>query len=293
MADSRWLAMKRPAAMQWFISGTNSSDAGRHRVSSMNSGAFITGTDTGVGKTVVTAALARHLSHRGIDVGVMKPVETGVASPSSLSCDAFRLKVAAASHEKLSVICPYSFRAPVAPLAASRLERKPIRLSAILSAFRALRTRHAVPLVEGVGGLYVPLTTSHDVLDLMQEMKLPVIVVGRTGLGGINHARLTLETLRRRKIPVLALVLNHTTESRGATATRQARTTLALVRELAGVPIIGPLPYVGTVTRGWAQGVEILAKTAAIKQLAGLLHSSGRSGRERPVSRPAPSARRK
>lgn len=259
----------------------------------MNGGAFIAGTDTGVGKTVVAAALARHLSKRGIDVGVMKPVETGVPSPTSLSCDAIRLKVAAASQEKLSLIRPYYFHAPVAPLAASRLERKPIRLSTILSGFRALRTRHAVTLVEGVGGVYVPLTTSHDVLDLMQEMKLPVIVVGRAGLGGINQARLTLEALRRRELPVLALVLNHAVESKGATAVRQARTTIALVRELAGVPVIGPLPYVGAVQRGWAQGVDVLAEMAAIKQLAGVLRSSGRSGRERPGSRPAPSTRRR
>lgn len=259
----------------------------------MNRGAFITGTDTGVGKTVVTAALAHHLSQSGIAVGVMKPVETGVSSPTSPRCDAVRLKVAAANRETLSLIRPYRFRAPVAPLAASRLERKPIRLGTIFSAFRALRTRHAVLLVEGVGGIYVPLTVSHDVLDLMQEMKLPVIVVGRTGLGGINHARLTIETLRRRKIHVLALVLNHTGESRGTTARRQAQTTIALLRELDGVPVIGPLPYVRTGKRGWAQGVTVLAKTAAIKQLAALLRSSGRSGRERLVSRPMPSARRR
>ena len=239
-------------------------------------GVFITGTDTGVGKTVVTAALARYLSQRGIDIGVMKPVETGVASLTSATSDAVRLKAAGATQDELALIRPYCFRTPVAPLTAARLERKPIRLAGILSAYRRLREHHELLLVEGVGGVHVPLTKSADVLELIQRTRLPVIVVGRVGLGGINHARLTIEALRQRKIPVLALVLNQTVSVQGAMARQQARSTVALLRELVEVPVIGPLPYAGTLGQGWTRAVEKVAKTAAIKQLAQLIDSSVR-----------------
>lgn len=240
------------------------------------SGVFITGTDTGVGKTVVTAALAQYLSQRGVDVGVMKPVETGVASPTAATSDAVRLKAAAATQDELALIRPYCFRQPVAPLTAARLERKPIRLAGILSAYRRLREQHELLLVEGVGGVHAPLTKSADVLELIQQMKLPVIVVGRVGLGGINHARLTIEALRQRKIPVLALVLNQTASVQGAMARQQARSTVALLREFSEVPVIGPLPYAGTLGQGWNRAVEKVAKTSAIKRLAGLITSSVR-----------------
>ena len=240
------------------------------------SGVFITGTDTGVGKTVVTAALAHYLTRRGMDVGVMKPVETGVASPISADSDAVRLKEAAATQNDLALIRPYCFRTPVAPLTAARMERNPIRLATILSACRQLHAQHQLLLVEGVGGVHVPLTKSADVSELIQQMKLPVIVVGRVGLGGINHGRLTIESLRQRKIPVLALVLNQTIPLESVMARQQARSTMALLRELVEVPVIGPLPYTSTFGRGWNRAVEKVAKTAAIKQLAQLIDSSVR-----------------
>lgn len=263
------------------------------RVLRKTSAIFITGTDTGVGKTVVTAALATYLSRRGMDVGVMKPVETGVASPTAATSDAVRLKEAAATQDELALIRPYCFRTPVAPLTAARLERKAIRLATILAAYRRLRAYHQVLLVEGAGGVHVPLTKSADMLDLIQRMKLPVIVVGRVGLGGINHARLTIESLRQRKIPVLALVLNHTTRSNGATAKQQAHSTVTLLREFAGVPVIGPLPYAGTLDRGWKRGVENVAKSVGIKQLVGLITSSVRSDLSRLSSHPGRSARQR
>lgn len=247
-------------------------------VTNRHTGVFVTGTDTGVGKTVVTAALARYLSRRGTDVGVMKPVETGVFSPTASTSDAVRLKGAVATQDELALIRPYWFRAPVAPLTAARLERKPIRLAAILSAYRRLRARHRLLLVEGVGGVHVPLTKSADVLELMQRTKLPVIVVGRVGLGGVNHARLTVEALRQRKIPVLALVLNQTASAQGTIARQQARSTVALLREVIGVPVIGPLPFAGHLAHEWKRGVEKIAETAAIKQLAGQIASSVREG---------------
>ena len=240
----------------------------------MKLGFFITGTDTGVGKTVVSAALCHCLVRQKVSVGVMKPVETGVPSLTSPLTDAVRLKAAAGSQDELSLIRPYGFRSPVAPLTAGQLERKPIKLTTILSAFKVLRARHPLLIVEGVGGVHVPLTTSHDGLDLIVAMKMPVLVVGRAGLGGINHARLTIEALRRRKIVVAALVLNRPVLSPNRWGAVQERSTLSVMREWVDVPVIGPLPYVEALHSRWHEGVAHLAKTARIKQLANLIRLS-------------------
>jgi dethiobiotin synthetase len=242
----------------------------------MTPGVFITGTDTGVGKTVVTGALCRCLIRQGLSVGVMKPIETGLSSLTSSVSDAVRLKAAAGSRDELPLIRPYGFRTPVAPLTAARLERNPIRLKKLFAAFNVLRARHGLLLVEGVGGVHVPLTRSEDMLDLINRIRLPVIVVGRAGLGGINHARLTIEALRMRKIPILALLLNRTARAAGVTAKQQEQSTVSLLRELVDVPVMGPLPYGNRLGSRWDQGVAGLSKTPAIRTLASLIRSSGR-----------------
>ncbi|NWF73803.1 MAG: dethiobiotin synthase [Nitrospirae bacterium] len=239
-------------------------------------GAFITATDTGVGKTVVTAALAVALRTGGYAVGVMKPIETGVRSSVDVKSDAARLRTAAGSSDTLTDMRPYAFRRPVAPMDAARLEKRAITLSIVLRAFRTVKLRHEILLVEGVGGVCVPITSSLDVSDLIHQMKLPAVVIGRVSLGGFNHALLTLGALRRRKIPVLALVLNRSLPARTETARAQERSTLYLLRELAGVPVIGPLPYCATLERNFQREVTKLAKTATITKLAKLILASGR-----------------
>ncbi len=194
-------------------------------------GIFITGTDTGVGKTLVTSALVRCLSQRGIDVGVMKPIETGVSRSAKAQSDGARLRRAAGGHDSMAEVCPYVFRLPVAPLSAARAEGTTVRVATIIRAFRALRQKHALVVVEGVGGVHVPIMSSLNVSDLIYRMKLPAIVVGQSGLGGINHALLTLQALRRRKIPIVALVLISTStatykdRSRARTVDRESPST--------------------------------------------------------------------
>ncbi len=141
----------------------------------------------------------------------------------------------------------------------------------IMRAFRALRQKHALMVVEGVGGVYVPITHSLNVLDLIYQMKLTAIVVGQSGLGGINHALLTLHALRRRKIPVVALVLNQRRPVLTETARAQEQSTVSLLRLLAGVPVVGPLPYSPSVNRNWNESLVRLAETAPITKLAGLV----------------------
>jgi dethiobiotin synthetase len=241
----------------------------------MRYGVFVTGTDTGVGKTVVMAALAMTFAKRGYSVGMMKPIETGVGSQRTDESDAGRLRRASGNRHALAQVRPFAFRKPLAPLDAARLEGRAITLPTIVRAFHTLAARHEVILVEGVGGVYVPITQSLMVIDLIDRMNIPVLVVGRTGLGGINHALLTLAALRRRQIPLLALVLNRPTPSRTATARAQEASTTRLLRSCAGVPVIGPLPYLTGVSGNWQKSVARLARTPDIKKLAKLALASG------------------
>lgn len=234
-------------------------------------GVFITATDTGVGKTLVASALAACLTQRGIDVGVMKPIETGVSRSRKFQSDGARLQRAAGNHDPMVEVCPYVFQLPVAPLSASRAEKTTVQITKIMRAFRALSQKHAVMLVEGVGGVYAPITSSLSQLDIIYQMKLSAIVIGQSGLGGINHALLTLHVLRRRKIPLVALVLNQCRPVRTKIAQMQEQSTVSLLRLLAGVPVIGPLPYSANVNRNWDNGLVRLARTAPITKLATLV----------------------
>ena len=242
----------------------------------MKHGIFITATDTGVGKTLVASALVAHLRQRGVDIGVMKPVETGVSRSSKAQSDGARLRRAAGSHDPIAEVCPYVFRLPMAPLSAAGAERKTIRVATILGAFRTLCQKHYLLVVEGVGGVHVPITETVDGLDLMQRMGLPAIVVGQSGLGGVNHALLTLAALRQRKIPVVALVLNQLRPARTKTARAQERSTVTLLRRLAKVPLVGPLPYSTGVKRNWNEGMIQLAWAVEIMTLARLVSACGR-----------------
>jgi dethiobiotin synthetase len=239
-------------------------------------GVFITATDTGVGKTVVTAALAVALRTSAYNVGVMKPIETGVRSSADVESDAVRLRTAARSSDTLTEVRPYAFRLPLAPLEAARLEKRRVTLQTILRAFRALQSRHEIVLVEGVGGVYAPVKSSLNVADLIHQLKCDAIVVGWSGLGGINHALLTLQALRRSNIRVLALVLNRSLLPETATARAQERSTVRILGQLAGVPVVGPLPYRAGLEQNFQHEVRRLSKTTAITQLMRLALASAR-----------------
>src|SRR5262245_11350912 len=253
-------------------------------------GVFITASDTGVGKTLVASALVVRLVQQGIDVGVMKPIETGVSRSTKARSDGVRLRYAAGTQDRMAEVCPYIFRLPVAPLFAARAERATVRVATIMRGFRALYRKHALMVVEGVGGIYVPITQSLTTLDLIIKMKFQAIIVGHSGLGGINHALLTLHVLREQKIPVLALVLNQRRPVHTKTARMQEQSTVSLLRKFAGVPVLGPLPYDLRVNRNWNQGLLHLAGTTPIRKLARLVLAriiyAGSSRKRADVKRP-------
>jgi dethiobiotin synthetase len=244
--------------------------------SRMKRGIFITGTDTGVGKTLVTAALAYALKQQRSEVGVMKPIESGVSQSRMAQSDAARLRAFVESEDALGAICPFQFELSLAPLAAAQAERRAISLEVIRQTYRLLSGRYDYMVVEGVGGVHVPIAPKTDVMDLIGRLKLPVVVVGRAGLGGINHALLTVEALRRRKIKIVALVLNCPQSTKSNITRLQVRTTVEALRKRAAVPVLGPLPFEAALLRQFRQTVVRLARTAAVKQLVKLVKRSGR-----------------
>ncbi|OGR83916.1 MAG: dethiobiotin synthase [Elusimicrobia bacterium RIFCSPLOWO2_01_FULL_54_10] len=165
-------------------------------------GIFITATGTGVGKTVVAAGIARHLKENGVDVGVMKPIASGGQE------DAQFLMQAAGVEDSLEAINPVFLEHPLAPYESARMEKRKIDLKSVARAYQALAQRHAVMVVEGVGGVRVPLTKNQDVTHLIRLLKLPALVVASASLGTINHTLLTLEALKKEKITVVGIVLN-------------------------------------------------------------------------------------
>ncbi len=239
-------------------------------------GCFVTGTDTGVGKTLVTAGLALVLRQRGCNVGVMKPIETGVEPNAVGTSDGERLQRAAASHDPMESIAPYRLALPVAPLAAARHAQLHFNLNHIVKIYESLRDCHDLVLVEGVGGVLVPLTDGQTVADLIAQLALPALVVGRTSLGGINHALLTMDALRQRGIPLVGLMLNRQTELSQDSVTRtQESSTVELVKELGDVPVFGPLPYLPHLNRAWESGLESIAKARDLQTLADRLMKGG------------------
>lgn len=174
-------------------------------------GLFITGTDTGVGKTYVTAALARELTRQGVKVAAYKPVVTGVTTdPAGRPCwaDVETLAAALADRYDTERICPQRFRAPVAPPVAARLEGTRVDPQLLRDGANWWRGGVDVLLVEGAGGLLCPLTDDETVADLASDLGLPLLIVARQALGTINHTLLTIEVARSRGLRIAGVVLN-------------------------------------------------------------------------------------
>ncbi len=164
--------------------------------------AFVTGTDTGVGKTYVTARLIRRLRAQGLDTVGFKPICCGSRE------DAEILRAAADDALELNEVNPVWLRTPAAPYAAAMIENRSVDLALIRETFARLRTRHSSVLVEGVGGWLVPLERDYTVADLAAEFALPVVVVVKNRLGALNHAALTVRDLRARRMTCAGLILN-------------------------------------------------------------------------------------
>lgn len=224
-------------------------------------GVFVVGTDTGVGKTAVAAGLVWALRQRGIDVGVMKPVETGVRG--TVGSDTALLRLAAGTADPIDLVNPYRFPAPLAPLVAARRRHVRISLAAILRGYRRLAARHDVVVVEAAGGLMVPLTETETTIELAQALGLPLILVIGNRLGAINHTLLTVAVARERGLPVFAGIVNQI----GPVRDQAVRTNLGVLKEVAALPRWAALPYVRAREPIWESIGKRLERTGLIKDL--------------------------
>jgi dethiobiotin synthetase len=211
-------------------------------------GVFVTGTDTGVGKTVVAAALAAAMRDAGEHVGAFKPVVTGIDEPDGDRPPDHEL-LAAAVGRPVAEVTPHTFGPAVSPHFAAALAGTELRPDALVAAARAIDCD--VLVAEGVGGLLVPLASGYAVLDLATELALPVVVAARPGLGTINHTLLTIAVARNAGLTVRAVVLTPWPER----PTEMQRSNAAAIAQLGDVEV-ATLALVGT-------GVAELAEAGA------------------------------
>ena len=242
-------AERRESSLSFRIPNSELRTAMRRRTNRAR-GLFITGTDTGVGKTVVACALAAWARRRGLDVGVMKPVATGGqlsangAAGRWISDDAKRLASSAGVDDPWPLVNPVCFKEPLAPWTAAMRARASIRLDPVLQAFRALSRRHEFMIIEGVGGLCVPLGPRTIVADLVKRLSLPLVVVARPGLGTLNHTLLTLACARDYGLEVRGLIVNYASPpSREPMARVAERTNPQILTRMGRVPFVGELPF--------------------------------------------------
>ena len=203
---------------------------------------FITGTDTGIGKTVVAAGLLAAARARGIDAVPMKPVQTGCARNLAAPDLDFCLREARFKpwpHER-DWMCPYRFIPACSPHLAARLARKRIQIRKIAGGFNRLASLHEAVIVEGAGGVLAPINEKNTMLDIMKALRLPVILVARAGLGTINHTLLSLRELRHAKLKVVGVVL---VESAPGKRSVIEKDNLRTIERLSGIPILAYLPY--------------------------------------------------
>jgi dethiobiotin synthetase len=231
-------------------------------------GLFVTATDTGVGKTVVSAAIASYFRHRGRRAGVCKPAATGCRTDREglISEDAEFLAHHADSDFPLDLVCPQRYTEPLAPAVAAEREKRPLDWESIDRSLRLISSRSDVTIVEGVGGILVPMDARHTVLDMARWLALPTVIVARPNLGTINHTLLTIQALRSANVPIAGVVINrYPADGAGVAEETNPRAiekwgkvpVLCLVPEAAG-PLV---PYLPTDITAPIGTVEWEAKT--------------------------------
>lgn len=218
----------------------------------------VTGTDTGVGKTVVSCALVAALVRRGLRVTAMKPIETGV-SPDDRSRDGARLSLAASDRRPLSATAPITFPHPAAPVVAAQRAGREVDLEVLDAAVQRASAGYDVLLVEGAGGLLVPITRRVAYDGLFARWALDLLIVAANQLGVINHVRLTLAAARTAGLRVRGVVLNRVT---GTVPDSSVDDNARVLTELERVPIV-ELP--------WMSAAHDLDQAAAVAERSGLV----------------------
>lgn len=207
---------------------------------------FVCGTDTGVGKTIVTASLCAALNANQIRAGAFKPLESGCRIQGSRHlkrADSEFLKKSARMDDSIDAVNPYYFKEPLAPGIAAERESKTISFAKIRLGLQNLQKKYQPVFIEGAGGLLAPVHHLKTNLDLILDLKVPVLLVARLGLGTLNHTLLTLEHLSRNKVKVLGVILNQETPA----LTVSAKTNPQILKRYR-VPLWGVFPHLSSLT---------------------------------------------
>jgi len=228
----------------------------------MNKGVFITGTDTGVGKTVVAAGLAGAIQSKGIDVGIMKPVASGATWRNGrlISNDVQFLAHSISSKDDLDIICPVCMEPALSPLSASLYYDIEINIEKIHDAYIKLCKKHDMVIVEGIGGILVPIKDNYMVSDMIKAFDLPVVIVARPGLGTINHSLLTINEIKRNELAIKGFIINGMDMK---TAGFAEKTNPEIITRLSGVPCLGILPFDPNVDESLPETGEIIQLSLA------------------------------
>lgn len=197
-------------------------------------GVFVAGTDTEVGKTFVAGLIIKQLKQKGVNVGVMKPVATGSRK------DAIFLKKVAGIKDSLELINPVFLKKPLAPWVAAGLNGERINLGKIWKAYKILKKKYDYLVVEGAGGLLVPITKEIYMIDIARRFGLPLVIVSRPGLGTINHTLLTANYARNHEISLAGFVINYTRPYKKGLA---ERTNPRVISRLGKIKLLGVVPY--------------------------------------------------
>ena len=211
-------------------------------------GIFVTATDTDIGKTIVAGHIACAIGSLGYDAGVMKPVASGCGCRKNrvtgeeqlIAGDAELLAELSGSTDPLEEIAPLCFREPLAPMPAAEIENKPVDLDLVRRAWAGLSARHDFMVVEGIGGVMVPITAGYYLLDMIVEFGLPALVVTRIGLGTLNHTILTVDALRAHGVEVAGIVMN---ECKPAEDSPAEKTNPAVLEKCLDLPVICTIPH--------------------------------------------------
>jgi dethiobiotin synthetase len=222
-------------------------------------GFFIAGTDTGVGKTIIAGTLIKTLCFLGLKTAGMKPVESGCIRENGvlIPSDGMFLKQMAQMQEPVTELTPCCFESPLAPFPASELENTFVSVTKIRRAYFSLHTNYTAVIVEGLGGLMVPLKQDYFVVDLARDIGLPLIVVAKPGLGSINHTMLTVNYALKEGLNVAGIIINYSHPPENSLA---EETNPKVLKQICPVPLIGIFPYLKN------RDEDVLAR-AALKNL--------------------------
>ena len=203
---------------------------------------FITGTDTGVGKTIVCGLLARYLLGKSCNVITQKWIQTGTKGfPPDITTHLKLMgRTKADIKEHLPDIIPYKFQLPASAHLAAAAEKKRISSSKIKNCFKRLSDNFDFVIVEGIGGALVPFNRKELVIDIAKELNLPVIIVAKNKLGTINHTLLTIEAIKKRGLKLLGIIFNSDSEKENKSILED---NPKIIKALTGETILGKLPW--------------------------------------------------